>query len=50
MARGAKALAKPDAAARLADLVTLTACRAPGAKFQVSNPELQSRTRSYGHV
>ncbi|MDD5559451.1 undecaprenyldiphospho-muramoylpentapeptide beta-N-acetylglucosaminyltransferase [Candidatus Methylomirabilis sp.] len=50
MARGAKALAKPDAAARLADLVTLTAARVPGAKFQVTSPELRSGTRSCGHV
>jgi hypothetical protein len=39
MGTRAKSLARPDAAARLADLVTLVARQVPGAKFQVGNPD-----------
>ncbi|MDE2058307.1 MAG: undecaprenyldiphospho-muramoylpentapeptide beta-N-acetylglucosaminyltransferase [candidate division NC10 bacterium] len=50
MARSATALAKPDAASRLADLVTQTARRASGAKLQVFRPELRRGTRDCEHV
>jgi UDP-N-acetylglucosamine--N-acetylmuramyl-(pentapeptide) pyrophosphoryl-undecaprenol N-acetylglucosamine transferase len=39
MAGKVKSLARPDAAARLADLVVLAARQVPGAKFRVDNPE-----------
>lgn len=66
MAHRAKSLEKPDAAIRLADLVTLTACQAPGAKlyvgfqvsharFHVGDPKPKTRnpkleTGNCGHV
>ncbi|MDE2179730.1 MAG: undecaprenyldiphospho-muramoylpentapeptide beta-N-acetylglucosaminyltransferase [candidate division NC10 bacterium] len=50
MARRAKALAKPDAAIRLADLVTLTASQAPGVKYHMFGPELRHGTGSCDHV
>lgn len=50
MARRAKTLAKPDAAIRLADLVTRTASRGSRAKLRLLGPDLQSGTRNCGHV
>ncbi len=50
MASMAKALAKLDAAACLADLVTLTASRVPRDGFQVLSPDLRSGARNCGHV
>lgn len=50
MARSAKALAKPDAASRLADLVTQTARRAPGAGSHLFNQALRREAGSCKHV
>lgn len=50
MARRAKALAKPGAAIRLADLVTQTARQAPGARSHLFKPDLRRETRSCNHV
>lgn len=50
MARSAKALAKPDAASRLADLVTQTARQAPGAGAHLFNQALRREAGSCKHV
>lgn len=50
MARRAKALAKPDAAIRLADLVIQTARRDPGVRFYLSNRDLRREAGDCTHV
>lgn len=50
MARRAKALAKPDAAIHLADLVTQTARQAPGVRFDLANRDLRREARGCKHV
>lgn len=50
MARKAKAMARPDAAIRLADLVIETARPAPGARLQLCGPDLRREIRNCEHV
>jgi UDP-N-acetylglucosamine--N-acetylmuramyl-(pentapeptide) pyrophosphoryl-undecaprenol N-acetylglucosamine transferase len=50
MARRARTLAKPDAAARLADLVTQTASLTRGARYQMLRQDLRSEAGDCGNV